>query len=274
MSIQPLARALPVLALGALMTQAVDENMRGKANGGDIIDIIGTEGWSRMPQSSGRPSGAGDLAPVGSSVEAVDDCPMMKYTYGEYSVIMQNCDGELAGTEFVPYYEDEEEVDVEADDPDAPAAAPQPITVTREDVQSLLVDAGGLTVQPDREWVLVHAETVAYTGATEQVLTTSVLDASIEVRVTPQRFTWSFDDGSAPLVSMDPGAPWPEHTVAHTYSTPQSGTTISVQTEWEAVFRIEGMSIWLPVAGTVVTNESSEPFDVVSAVPRLVTGQR
>ncbi|MEE6289081.1 hypothetical protein V2J52_15625 [Georgenia sp. MJ173] len=180
----------------------------------------------------------------------------------------KNCNGELGGTELTPWFEMEEE-----EDADTPAAdQPTPIVVTREEVQSLLVDAGGLDVQPDRSWVLVHTETIAFTGAEQQVLTTTVLDAPIEVMVTPEQFTWDFGDGSAPLVTTDPGAAWPDHTVAHAYGSAQPAAAISVQTEWDAVFRIQGMTTWLPVTGTVVTTETSEPFDVVTATPRLVAG--
>ncbi|WP_181424546.1 PKD domain-containing protein [Georgenia satyanarayanai] len=145
------------------------------------------------------------------------------------------------------------------------------LVFTREDVQSLLVDSGSLEIQPDQAWVLVGTDTVVMTDAAEHVLGTRVLDLDIDVRVTPVLFTWDFGDGSAPLTGTDPGAPWPNHTVSHVYSDP--GTVrISLRTEWDADFRVEGTSTWIPVAGRAVTETQSEPIEVVTARPRLTTG--
>lgn len=236
--------------------------MQSEADG----DAVVVSGRDRDAQSGG-----GERSETSSSSghsQPDFQCPTLTWVYGIYSVEAQNCNNELP-TDWAPLLEPEEEVDgVEQSD------QLLPLTVSREDVQSLLVDAGGLEIQPDRSWVLVHVETIAFTGATEQILTTTVLDAPIEVRVTPESFTWDFGDGSAPLVTTDPGAPWPAHTVAHSYSAAQDSVVVTVRTEWDAVFRIPGVSPWLPVAGTVVTTESSETFEVVTATPRLVTGSR
>lgn len=246
------------------LTSLGGEEYSGVSRGDPAVDIIGRvrEGYTPALGRSRRTTGMG-------SASRADDyyCPPTLYTYGRYSITAPNCRGELGGTEFTPWLEEAEaEEDSDGSDPSPP------IAVTREDVQSLLVDAGGLEVQPDRPWVLVHVETVAYTGAQQQVLSTTVLDAPIEVRVVPTLFIWDFGDGSDPLVTTDPGAPWPDHTVAHSYSAAQEGVVVGLRTEWDAMFRIPGVSPWLPVAGTVVTTETSDPFDVVTATPRLRTG--
>lgn len=259
------------LTLGASSGEVPDrENFRGNASGGNLIDVVGSEGFDSSPPHRQAAGGDGGIVQATGGIEGDDYCPPVLYTYGKYSMMAPNCNGELGGTEFTPWYETVEAEEAEDGDP----VVGEPVTLTREDVQSLLVDAGGLEIQPDRSWVLVHVETIAFTGAREQILTTTVLDAPVEVRVTPQAFTWDFGDGSEPLVTTDPGAPWPEHTVAHSYTAAQDSTAVTVRTEWDAVFRIPGVSPWLPVAGTVVTTESSEPFEVVTATPRLVAGSR
>ncbi|WP_413452173.1 PKD domain-containing protein [Georgenia phoenicis] len=158
----------------------------------------------------------------------------------------------------------EGEQDTAAEAPPAP-----PLVVTREDVESLLVDSGSIVVQPNQSWVLVNAETVVFTDAAEHVLTTQLLGRDVELRVVPVRYTWDFGEGSDPVVGTDPGAPWPDHTVSHTYRA-AGEARVTLSTEWDASFRVEGAGPWLPVTGRPVTVATSDPFDVVTAVPRLV----
>jgi len=116
--------------------------------------------------------------------------------------------------------------------------------------------------------VLVNAETIVHTDATEHTLSTQVLGIDVDVRVTPTHYTWNFGDGSEPLIKIDPGAPWPDHTTAHKYQS-VGDFRITLHTEWDAHFRAQGASTWQPVAGTPVTVAQSEPFETVTATPRL-----
>ncbi|WP_413452380.1 hypothetical protein AA0Y32_11065 [Georgenia phoenicis] len=190
----------------------------------------------------------------------------MTYVLGKYSTRLTACDPVPVG-EWAPWLP-------QSDDGDAPSAEDAPgelLVFTREDVESLLVNSGNLVIQPDQSWVLVGTETIVMTDAAEHVLETEVLDLGIDVRVTPALFTWDFGDGSAPLSGADPGAPWPNHTISHVYTEPRV-VTLSLRTEWDAAFRVEGTSTWLPVAGRAVTETTTGPIEVVTARPRLTTG--
>ncbi|MCM3661450.1 hypothetical protein M3148_10695 [Georgenia satyanarayanai] len=206
-------------------------------------------------------------SPIASSSTANEPyCPPVTYVWGKYETVVTACDPVPEG-EWAPLLE-------RGDGEDEDAAEEQPselLVFTREDVQSLLVNSGSLEIQPDQSWVLVGTDTVVMTDAAEHVMTTQVLDLDLDVRVTPVLFTWSFGDGSAPLTGTDPGAPWPNHTVSHVYSDPAT-VTISLRTEWDADFRVEGTSTWIPVAGRAVTETESEPIEVMTAKPRLTTG--
>ncbi|MBD8063501.1 PKD domain-containing protein [Oceanitalea stevensii] len=193
-------------------------------------------------------------------------CPPVTYVWGRYETEVTACDPVPEG-EWAPlvWWADGDEEEAVDDEPR------ELIAFTREDVQSLLVNSGSLEIQPDQAWVLVGADTVAMTDASEHVLSTRVLDLDVDVRVTPVIFTWDFGDGSAPLTGTDPGAPWPNHTVSHVYSDPGT-VAISLRTEWDAAFRVEGTSTWIPVAGRAVTETESGPIEVVTAKPRLTTG--
>lgn len=159
--------------------------------------------------------------------------------------------------------------------PPGGAAGPgvAPVVVTVEDVQHLIVAPGGLQVQPDREWVLVNMDTVVWTEAAEQVFGLTVLNTPVNVRMTPVDFTWDFGDGSAPVTGEDPGAPWPEHTIAHAYTGASEDARVTLTTRWSGVFEVAGSGVWQPVQGLATTVEVSEPFDVVAATPVLVAAR-
>jgi hypothetical protein len=128
-----------------------------------------------------------------------------------------------------------------------------------------------LSVQPPSGWTLVNAETIAFTEDRSQSHSVTVLGINVTIRATPETFTWNFDDGSTPLVTSEPGRPWPDHTVAHRYET--EGThTISLTTTWSGTYQVAGSSEWLPVEGTATTTSTSPPLTVYEARSRLVSG--
>ncbi|PYG00434.1 PKD domain-containing protein [Georgenia satyanarayanai] len=235
-------------------------NLRGGTHGTGEVVIDGS-----VQRRHSRRGSAGDPV-AGSGVVRERYCPPVTYVWGKYETRVTACDPVPEG-EWAP-----ERWWTDGEDAEQAEEVPREVLVfTREDVQSLLVDSGSLEIQPDQAWVLVGTDTVVMTDAAEHVLGTRVLDLDIDVRVTPVLFTWDFGDGSAPLTGTDPGAPWPNHTVSHVYSDP--GTVrISLRTEWDADFRVEGTSTWIPVAGRAVTETQSEPIEVVTARPRLTTG--
>ena len=227
----------------------------------DAIEAVGSasELWERPGTR-----GPGPRTPVSGVSEPY--CPPQEYRWGKYRTIVTDCSGVPPG-EWTPWFENQEGEDAEQTD-ETPGEL---IVVSREDVQTLIVNPGNLIVQPDRSWVLVNADTIVMTDASEHILSTRVLDLDIDVRVTPVLFTWGFGDGSAPVTGTDPGAPWPDHTVSHVYGSP-GAVSISLRTEWDAAFRVEGTSTWIPVTGRAVTIQSTDPIEVVTATPRLTTG--
>ena len=158
-------------------------------------------------------------------------------------------------------------------DPAAPnAPAPLPVVVTAEEMRRLPIEPGGLTVQPDRGWVLVNLDTVVWTDGATQTFDTTVLGTPVQVRVSPVDYTWDFGDGSAPLVTTDPGAPYPDHSVSHIYDRAAEGATVELTTRWAGEFQVAGSGVWLPVAGLATTTETSAPFDVRTAEASLTDG--
>ena len=255
----------------AMASRSGSGDWRGIADGSDSLSVTGNYREAAQGGSLRLRSGAdAPSRPAGSqpAANAERKCVPMLYTQGRYREVIVECDG-AGGTELTPWFE-RSTGDGQGELP-APDVTIQPVVVSREDVQRLIVESGSLIVQPDRSWVLVSAETVVMTDASEHILRTRVLDLDVDVRVTPVLYTWDFGDGSAPLTGTDPGAPWPNHTVSHVYES--AGTAvISLRTEWDAAFRVAGTSTWLPVAGRAATTQSTDPIEVLTATPRLTTG--
>ena len=143
--------------------------------------------------------------------------------------------------------------------------------MTAEDFRRLPLPAPALTVQPARGWVLVNKDTIVYTDPAVVHLTTDLLGYPMEVEATPSRFTYDFGDGSAPLSTTSPGAPWPHQDTAHVYR--QLGTrAITLTTTWSGRYRVVGTTVWHDVNGTATTTATSAPFEVQELRAYLVGG--
>ena len=138
-----------------------------------------------------------------------------------------------------------------------------------EAFQRLPLTPSTLSVQPPSGWTLVNADTVAFADGRTQDLSTTVLGLNVVIRATPESFTWGFGDGSEPLTTADPGRPWPDHTVAHRY-TSEGTRSVTLTTTWSATYQVAGSTEWEPVDGTATTTSTSEPLTVYEARARLV----
>ncbi|MCU1432311.1 MAG: hypothetical protein JWP95_1416 [Actinotalea sp.] len=138
------------------------------------------------------------------------------------------------------------------EDPPAPV-----IVLSTEDFRRLPLAASVISAQPADGRGLVNKDLVVYTEAASQTVQTVVLDVPVTVQATPTTYTWTFGDGSPGLSTSDPGAPWPNHTVAHPFTQPGS-YQVQLTTTWSGQFQVDGAGPWLPVAGTAQT--VSSPF--------------
>ncbi|WP_298454575.1 PKD domain-containing protein [uncultured Cellulomonas sp.] len=138
-----------------------------------------------------------------------------------------------------------------------------------QELQRLPLTPSALSVEPPSGWTLVNADTVVFTDDSAQVLDTTVVGIAVRIRATPTTFAWDFGDGSQPLRTTDPGHPWPDHTVAHRYST-EGTRQISLTTTWSAQFQVAGTTGWERVDGTATTTSTSQPLTVHEARAHLV----
>ncbi|MGI5188706.1 hypothetical protein ACQEVI_11260 [Promicromonospora sp. CA-289599] len=145
---------------------------------------------------------------------------------------------------------------------DIPAAAAKAF-------QEMKIAPSEVNVQPPDGWTLVNVDTIAFTERQPRTMSTSLFGMPVEIRAVPSNYSWDFGDGSAPLVTSDPGAPYPAHTVAHAY-TKTGDAVISLTTTWHGQFRLAGEPTWYDVAGEGTTVSSSGSLEILEARARLV----
>ena len=144
-----------------------------------------------------------------------------------------------------------------------------PVVLTAEEFRTLPLAPSVPSFQPANGRGLVNMELIVFTDPAEQVLQTTVLGTPVTVRATPSSFSWDFGDGSAPLVTSDPGAPYPALRVFHIYEQPGS-YQVQLTTTWTGLFQVDGQGPWFPVTGTAQTVSPAFAETVVEARSHLV----
>jgi hypothetical protein len=146
----------------------------------------------------------------------------------------------------------------------------------RRAFRTLKITPSPLHVQPGTAQVLVNIPTITYTDPDPQTFDITLLGVPVQVRATPTQYTWAYGDGTAPLVTTDPGRPFPDQTVAHTYDH-AAPATIDLTTTWQGTFRIQGTTAdpadpaaWTPIDGDVTTTSPTHPLTVVERNAHLV----
>ncbi|WP_125775588.1 hypothetical protein [Antribacter gilvus] len=141
-------------------------------------------------------------------------------------------------------------------------------TLAAQAFASMAIQPSPLVVQPPDGWTLVNVDTITYTTDVAQDLDTVLLGTPVTIRAVPHHFTWDYGDGAV-VSTEDPGAAWPDHTVAHAYAVPGE-TEISLTTTWRGQFRVAGEAAWRDVPGEATTTSSSGTIAVHEARTRLV----
>lgn len=138
--------------------------------------------------------------------------------------------------------------------------APTPDEVFRY-FQTLPLPALTTRQQPPGD-ALVGVPVIFFTDSpTTQTFTVDIRGFTVDIAATAQTFTWHTGDGTA-VVSTDPGAPYPHHTVTHDYA---AGTyTAYLTTTWGATFSVDG-SADAEVPGTTTTDGPPVTFTVLEA---------
>lgn len=145
------------------------------------------------------------------------------------------------------------------------------VTVTENDFRSMPLVASTVSVGPEGGWLPVNMVVVVYASSDPQILPTTVLGQPVLIRATPTRYTWDFADGSAPLATSDPGAPFPNHTVSYTYSR-VGDYVVTLTTTWSGEFSVDGGVTYQPIDGTASTTSTAPSLSVTEFRSQLVDG--
>jgi hypothetical protein len=135
--------------------------------------------------------------------------------------------------------------------------------------RSIPLPASRLLIQPPNGRTLVNFKTNFYTdNRSFEVPAFQLLGHTIELKVTPTTYAWSYGDGT--IEETDgPGAPYPDLMITHTYL--QRGQVHpSVATTYSATYRVDGAGAWRPVDGTVTIAGEAAGLQVLTATPTLV----
>lgn len=153
----------------------------------------------------------------------------------------------------------------------AVAAAPTP-QLSLEDFRSLPLPPGQPLIEPAGGNVLINVPTNVYVQAEPHTLTTTLLGLAVQVRATPVSYQWDFGDGTPPLTTSDPGAPYPELRVTHTYT--ERGTPeVVLTTAYTGEYSVAG-GPWLPVPGQASVTSDPIPLRVLAGTNSLVADPR
>ena len=150
-----------------------------------------------------------------------------------------------------------------------PEDPPVTVILTAAEFSRLPLTPSAPQLQPADGRGLVNAALIVYADPAAQTLATTILGTPVTVRATPTRYAWDFGDGSDALVTTDPGAPYPHHSVARPYTLP--GTyQLTLTTTWTGTYQVNDAGPWYPVLGTAVTTSTPVTTQITEAHTVLV----
>jgi hypothetical protein len=129
--------------------------------------------------------------------------------------------------------------------------------------QTLPLPQLATSVQPPGGTVLVGLPTIFFTDApTQQVFTVDIRGFTVAITAEARQFTWHTGDGAGAITSDGPGAPYPNQTVTHDYTSGTYSTYVTVT--WGGTFTVDG-SAPVEVGGTTTTDGPPVQLTAVQA---------
>lgn len=152
------------------------------------------------------------------------------------------------------------------------AGVPAPLPVmTAEDFQRLPLPAGSSTVEPPGGNVLVGMPTNVFATEVEPtLLDTTLLTYPVQVRATPERYSWDFGNGFVLGPTSEKGAAFPALTNSYRYE--QRGSFgITMTTYYSGEYSVAG-GPWLPVPGEAEVQSAPVTVRALAGRNELVGG--
>lgn len=270
---------LPVLALAVLVVSAPaargedDDIFGGHTSAGeDAFEVDGEQGSDDTANPASNPGSGSDSglpveyirAPLcASNTNRSDLAPSCPYN----DPIVETC---LDGSEALnPLWRREQNADgtwsewtvVEMYSCPGDAAL---IEAIEHEWTTLTPQPSDIDLQPDTGWVLATVPTIAMAGDAPRLHAATLLGEAVEIRATASGYVWDWGDGTQ-TTTTDPGRPYPNATLTHTFPRASDGSTVSLTTTWTGEFRVNG-GPWHAIAGTITSE--SPPVELAIYDPR------
>lgn len=237
----------------------------------DVCDLTGTTEDDFTPPTPPLPLGETPTNPGPATIETI------AHEYSDLGVerclwqgIRTDEEADLAQIDVTRPCE-EDEADPAADDAadDAPTWE-EIVTFVASAYETLQLEPSPITYQPEGDWALINMDFIVHTDPTPQTFDVDLLPGlQVTFRATPVHYTWDFGDG-ATLETSSPGNPYPDHDVAHVYTSTHDAVAVSLTTLWQGTFQINGAGPWLPVSTYNVTTATTDPVEIVAMDVALV----
>jgi len=138
------------------------------------------------------------------------------------------------------------------------------------DVQRLPIPPAPARIQPASGRLFINVPTNLYVASTAStILTTTIISFPVKVQVTPTHYRWTAGDGDA-VNTGDPGAPYPDLRVAHTYTRP-GDYQIVLRPFYRAEYSVAG-GPWLRVDGEAQVDSAPIAVTAIEARSHLIGG--
>jgi hypothetical protein len=124
-------------------------------------------------------------------------------------------------------------------------------------------------LQPDTGWVFSNVPTIAMVDRDQRQLPTTILGRAVLIRANPGVMTWTWGDGGR-TITYDRGAPYPNHTLTHTYAYFEGDVVINLTSTWTGEYSLDGGATWRPAPGTATTTSTPVPLTVYNPHAHVV----
>ncbi|WP_062202699.1 hypothetical protein [Demequina salsinemoris] len=124
------------------------------------------------------------------------------------------------------------------------------------------------TIQPDQGWVYSTVPTIAYVEPDPVIISRTLLGVPVRIRATPTSYEWTWGDGET-TTTTDPGQPYPNETISHTYTAQQTDVSIVLETTWAGSYSIDG-GAWIDIDGTITSTSATQTLEVRTVHSKLV----